>query len=409
MYSVMWSEHCSYKSSRRPPAAAARPRRRGCSSARARTPAWSTSATASPPPSASRATTTRRPSSPTRARPPGVGGILRDIFTMGARPIALMDPLRFGPLDDARSRWIAEGVVSRHLRLRQLGRRARPSAARSCSTRPTRATRWSTCCASGCCPPTAWCSARPRAWATWPCCSAPRTGRDGIGGVSRAGLGRLRRRRGRRRQATERAGRRPVRGEAADRGLPRAARRRPRRRHPGPRRRRPDLRHQRDGQPRRHGHGRRRLRRAPPRAGHGAVRGHDLREPGADAGHRRARATSTRCWRSASAGRCGPRWSGRVTDGRRAAHPRRPTATVAGRRAGRRRCTRPRRSTTGRCGARDRSRRAAIQPSLPRPDDAAPTCSAMLADTGVGLAASTTTSSSSTPSSGPAATPPCCA
>jgi hypothetical protein len=42
----------------------------------------------------------------------GIGGILRDIFTMGARPIALMDPLRFGPLDDPRSRWIAEGVVS---------------------------------------------------------------------------------------------------------------------------------------------------------------------------------------------------------------------------------------------------------------------------------------------------------
>ena len=42
----------------------------------------------------------------------GVGGILRDIFTMGARPIAVMDPLRFGPLDDPRSRWIAEGVIS---------------------------------------------------------------------------------------------------------------------------------------------------------------------------------------------------------------------------------------------------------------------------------------------------------
>ena len=42
----------------------------------------------------------------------GVGGILRDIFTMGARPIAVMDPLRFGPLEDARSRWVAEGVVS---------------------------------------------------------------------------------------------------------------------------------------------------------------------------------------------------------------------------------------------------------------------------------------------------------
>ena len=42
----------------------------------------------------------------------GVGGILRDIFTMGARPIAVMDSLRFGPLDDPRNRRILEGVVS---------------------------------------------------------------------------------------------------------------------------------------------------------------------------------------------------------------------------------------------------------------------------------------------------------
>jgi phosphoribosylformylglycinamidine synthase len=45
-----------------------------------------------------------------------VGGILRDIFTMGARPIAVLDSLRFGPLDDpeygARNRRIVEGVVS---------------------------------------------------------------------------------------------------------------------------------------------------------------------------------------------------------------------------------------------------------------------------------------------------------
>src|SRR5262245_29077104 len=34
----------------------------------------------------------------------GVGGIIRDIFTMGARPIALLDSLRFGPLDPARDR-----------------------------------------------------------------------------------------------------------------------------------------------------------------------------------------------------------------------------------------------------------------------------------------------------------------
>ncbi len=41
----------------------------------------------------------------------GVGGILRDIFTMGARPIALLDPLRFGDPSDARTRHIIKGVV----------------------------------------------------------------------------------------------------------------------------------------------------------------------------------------------------------------------------------------------------------------------------------------------------------
>src|SRR5512140_3450143 len=42
----------------------------------------------------------------------GVGGIIRDIFTMGARPIALLDPLRFGPLSDAKARYLVGGVVS---------------------------------------------------------------------------------------------------------------------------------------------------------------------------------------------------------------------------------------------------------------------------------------------------------
>ena len=41
----------------------------------------------------------------------GVGGILRDIFTMGARPIAILNSLRFGNLEDARTRRIFEGVV----------------------------------------------------------------------------------------------------------------------------------------------------------------------------------------------------------------------------------------------------------------------------------------------------------
>ncbi len=42
----------------------------------------------------------------------GVGGIVRDIFTMGARPIAILDALRFGPLDEPHNRYLFEGVVA---------------------------------------------------------------------------------------------------------------------------------------------------------------------------------------------------------------------------------------------------------------------------------------------------------
>ncbi|KKJ01473.1 phosphoribosylformylglycinamidine synthase subunit PurL [Prochlorothrix hollandica] len=42
----------------------------------------------------------------------GVGGILRDIFTMGARPLAILNALRFGNLEDPRTRRIFEGVVA---------------------------------------------------------------------------------------------------------------------------------------------------------------------------------------------------------------------------------------------------------------------------------------------------------
>lgn len=41
----------------------------------------------------------------------GVGGIVRDIFTMGARPIALADSLRFGPLEEPRQQYLFHGVV----------------------------------------------------------------------------------------------------------------------------------------------------------------------------------------------------------------------------------------------------------------------------------------------------------
>ena len=49
----------------------------------------------------------------------GVGGINRDIFTMGARPIAQLNSLRFGDLSNPRTKWLLEGVVKGHWRLRE--------------------------------------------------------------------------------------------------------------------------------------------------------------------------------------------------------------------------------------------------------------------------------------------------
>lgn len=111
MYAVMWSEHCSYKSSR---------------VHLKRLPTEAPWVLVGPGENAGvvdvgdgiaaaiRIESHNHPSAiePYQGAATGVGGILRDIFTMGARPIALMDPLRFGPLHDPRSRWIAEGVVS---------------------------------------------------------------------------------------------------------------------------------------------------------------------------------------------------------------------------------------------------------------------------------------------------------
>jgi phosphoribosylformylglycinamidine synthase subunit PurL len=111
MYSVMWSEHCSYKSSRLH---------------LRRFPTEAPWVLVGPGEGAGvvdvgdgiaaaiRIESHNHPSAiePYQGAATGVGGILRDIFSMGARPIAVMDPLRFGPLDDPRSRWIAEGVIS---------------------------------------------------------------------------------------------------------------------------------------------------------------------------------------------------------------------------------------------------------------------------------------------------------
>ncbi|MEY2433547.1 MAG: phosphoribosylformylglycinamidine synthase subunit PurL, partial [Acidimicrobiaceae bacterium] len=111
MFAVMWSEHCSYKSSRLH---------------LRRLPSEASWVLVGPGEGAGvvdvgddiaaaiRIESHNHPSAvePYQGAATGVGGILRDVFSVGARPIAVMDPLRFGPLDDARSRWIAEGVVS---------------------------------------------------------------------------------------------------------------------------------------------------------------------------------------------------------------------------------------------------------------------------------------------------------
>src|SRR5213078_952908 len=111
MYAVMWSEHCSYKSSkihlRRLPSEG-RDVLVGPGEGAGIIDAGDGIAVAL------RIESHNHPSAiePYQGATTGVGGIIRDIFSMGARPMAVMDPLRFGPLDDPRSRWIAEGVVS---------------------------------------------------------------------------------------------------------------------------------------------------------------------------------------------------------------------------------------------------------------------------------------------------------
>ncbi|MDQ2727112.1 MAG: phosphoribosylformylglycinamidine synthase subunit PurL [Actinomycetota bacterium] len=111
LYAVMWSEHCSYKSSK---------------VHLGRLPTEGELVLVGPGENAGvidaggglavalRIESHNHPSAiePYQGAATGVGGILRDIFTMGARPVAIMDPLRFGPTSDARSRWIASGVVA---------------------------------------------------------------------------------------------------------------------------------------------------------------------------------------------------------------------------------------------------------------------------------------------------------
>src|SRR5438309_3441389 len=111
IFSVMWSEHCSYKSSR----------------VHLKTlPTKGPQVLQGPGENAGavdigeglaavfKIESHNHPSfiEPYQGAATGVGGIIRDIFTMGARPIALMNSLRFGSVDDPRVRRNMEGVVA---------------------------------------------------------------------------------------------------------------------------------------------------------------------------------------------------------------------------------------------------------------------------------------------------------
>ena len=115
----MWSEHCSYKSSTRPPEDAADRGAAGAAGARARTRAPWTSATAWPRSSRSSRTTTRRSSSPTRARPPASAASCATSSRWARGPIALLNSLRFGPPDRPAEPPAPGGRRGGHRRLRQ--------------------------------------------------------------------------------------------------------------------------------------------------------------------------------------------------------------------------------------------------------------------------------------------------
>ncbi|MBV7390298.1 phosphoribosylformylglycinamidine synthase subunit PurL [Enterococcus alishanensis] len=111
LFSVMWSEHCSYKNSK--------PVLR-------KFPTTGKQVLQGPGEGAGivdigdnqavvfKAESHNHPSAvePYEGAATGVGGIIRDIFSMGARPIAILDSLRFGELDNSRTKYLLEEVVA---------------------------------------------------------------------------------------------------------------------------------------------------------------------------------------------------------------------------------------------------------------------------------------------------------
>ena len=110
IFSVMWSEHCSYKSSRyylkKLPTTGPRVLQGPGENAGVVDIGDGVAAVF-------KIESHNHPSfiEPRQGAATGVGGILRDIFTMGARPIALMNSLRFGASDHSRTRFLVNGVI----------------------------------------------------------------------------------------------------------------------------------------------------------------------------------------------------------------------------------------------------------------------------------------------------------
>lgn len=114
MYSVMWSEHCSYKSSK------AHLRQFGEKAPKTDALLVGIGENAGVVDIGQGYAITFKIEShnhpsfvePYQGAATGVGGIVRDILTMGARPIAIMDPLRFGPAEAADTRRVLPGIVA---------------------------------------------------------------------------------------------------------------------------------------------------------------------------------------------------------------------------------------------------------------------------------------------------------
>src|SRR5437762_2757195 len=110
VFSALWSEHCSYKHSRPilktfPTAGPQVVQGPGENAGVLRLPGgWAV---------AFKIESHNHPSAvePYQGAATGMGGILRDVFTMGARPVAVLNSLRFGRLDEARNRYLCAGGV----------------------------------------------------------------------------------------------------------------------------------------------------------------------------------------------------------------------------------------------------------------------------------------------------------